>query len=467
VFIDIFMAVLCVKHSHFYWVSCQNKKSCFIKVWLWLVILICEDIMHHVVIVGGGFGGLYAAKQLGRLGRSVRVTLIDKRNFHLFQPLLYQVATGGLSPGDIASPLRAVLRHYSNISVIQSEVFDIRVSDKTVVLKEGEVTYDTLILSAGVSHSYFGNEQWQKYAPGLKTVEDALDIRHRVFQAFEKAEQAKSDSERMAWMTFVLVGAGPTGVELAGAVAELAFATLVKDFRNIDTKKTKIILLEGADRVLPPFAEGLSDKAQKSLERLGVQVQTKAMVTDIQADCVVYKKEDAEYTIATHTVLWAAGMKASPLSAVLKRETGAELDRQGRVVVAPDLSVPQYADILVIGDLACYQHQGERPLPGVAPVAMQMGRYAACLIRNRIKGHKSKPFRYVDKGSLAVIGRNAAVADLGFIKFSGFFAWFAWVFIHIAYLIEYDNRLLVLFQWAWNYVTRKRGARLITGKVDG
>ena len=422
--------------------------------------------MHHVVIVGGGFGGLYAAKQLGRLGNAVRVTLIDKRNFHLFQPLLYQVATGGLSPGDIASPLRAVLNRYKNISVIQGEVLDICVADKTVVLKDGEMTYDTLILGAGVSHSYFGNDQWQKFAPGLKTVEDALDIRHRVFNAFEKAERATNDAERDAWMTFVLVGAGPTGVELAGAVAELAFATLVKDFRHIDTQKAKIILLEGADRVLPPFVEKLSAKAQKSLEHLGVQVHTRAMVTDIQADGVVYKQEDTEHKIATRTVLWAAGMKASPLSEVIKRETGAELDRQGRVVVDPDLSVPGYADILVIGDLACFKHQGERPLPGVAPVAMQMGRYAAQLIRNRIRGRESKPFHYVDKGNLAVIGRNAAVADLGFLKFSGFFAWFAWVFIHIAYLIEYDNRLLVLFQWAWNYVTRKKGARLITGKVD-
>ena len=423
--------------------------------------------MHHVVVVGGGFGGLYAAKQLGKLGNVVRVTVIDKRNFHLFQPLLYQVATGGLSPGDIASPLRAVLNRYKNISVLQAEVTDIRVADKTVVLKDGEVTYDTLILGVGVSHSYFGNDQWQKNAPGLKTVEDALEIRQRVFNAFEKAERATSEAEREAWMTFVLVGAGPTGVELAGAVADLAYATLVKDFRNIDTTKTKILLLEGAGRVLPPYTEGLSAKAQKALERLGVAVLTQAMVTDIQADQVTYKKDDVEHKIATHTVLWAAGMKASQLSEVVKRETGAELDRQGRVVVAPDLSVPNHPEILVIGDLACYKHQGDAPLPGVAPVAMQMGRYAARLVRNRLKGRESKPFHYIDKGSLAVIGRNAAVADLGFLKFSGFFAWFSWVFIHIAYLIEYDNRLLVLFQWALNYVTRKRGARLITGKVDG
>lgn len=422
--------------------------------------------MHHVVIVGGGFGGLYAAKKLGRQGKSVRVTLIDKRNFHLFQPLLYQVATGGLSPGDIASPLRAVLNKYKNVSVLQAEVIDIRVADKIVVLKDGEVTYDTLVLAAGVSHSYFGNDQWKKDAPGLKTVEDALEIRRRVFEAFEKAERATDDAERDAWMTFVLVGAGPTGVELAGAVAELAFATLVHDFKNINTKKSKIILLEGAERVLPPYTEGLSAKAQKALEGLGVQVLTRAMVTDIQPDRVLYKKDDAQNEVATHTVLWAAGMQASPLSEIVKSETGAELDRQGRVVVEPDLSVPKHPEILIIGDLASYQHQGDRPLPGVAPVAMQMGRYVARLVRDRLKGRTVRPFRYVDKGSLAVIGRNAAVADLGLLKFSGFFAWFAWVFIHIAYLIEYDNRLLVLFQWGWNYVTRKRGARLITGKVE-
>lgn len=423
--------------------------------------------MHQVVIVGGGFGGLYAAKKLGKLGKTVQVTLIDKRNFHLFQPLLYQVATGGLSPGDIASPLRAVLNRYQNVSVIQGEVTGIRAKDQVVLLGQDEVRYDTLIVATGVSHSYFGNDQWQEDAPGLKTVEDALKIRQRIFNAFEEAERATDDVERDAWMTFVLVGAGPTGVELAGAVAELAYATLVRDFRKIDTRKTKIVLLEGADRVLPPYTEKLSAKAKRALEKLGVDVKVGAMVTDIRSDNVTYKMDEENYDIATHTVLWAAGTKASPLGEMIKTETGAELDRQGRVVVEPDLSVPNHPEILVVGDLACYQHQGEKPLPGVAPVAMQMGRYAARLIKNRLQSKSTDSFRYFDKGSLAVIGRNAAVADLGFVKFSGFFAWFAWVFIHIAYLIEYDNRLVVLFQWAWNYVTRKRGARLITGKVDG
>lgn len=420
---------------------------------------------HHVVIVGGGFGGLYAAKRLGKLGQRVRVTVIDKRNFHLFQPLLYQVATGGLSPGDIASPLRAVLSKYKNISVIQAEVADVKTADCTVVLKDGEVHYDTLIVATGVSHFYFGNDQWQMYAPGLKTVEDALDIRGRIFNAFEKAERETDTEKQNAWMRFVIVGAGPTGVELAGAVAELTRATLIHDFQKIDTRKAEILLLEGAGRVLPPYPERLSEKAKKALERLGVTVLTNAMVTDIQADQVRYKQNDKEHILDTHTVLWAAGMKASFMGEVLKREANAELDRQGRVVVAPDLSVPGHPEILVVGDLACYQHQGDKPLPGVAPVAMQMGRYAAVRIKDRILSKDTKPFRYFDKGSLAVIGRNAAVADFGAIRFNGFFAWLAWVFIHIAYLIEYDNRLLVLFQWWWNYITRKRGARLITGAV--
>ena len=428
--------------------------------------------IHHVVIVGGGFGGLYAAKQLGRRGRSIKVTLIDKRNFHLFQPLLYQVATGGLSPGDIASPLRAVLNRYKNVEILKAEVVDVRVAERKVVLDDGEVLYDTLILATGVSHFYFGNEQWQKDAPGLKTIEDALEIRRRVFDAFEKAERETDQSRQKAFMTFVIVGAGPTGVELAGAVAELAHATLVKDFYNIDTRDAEIILLEGADRVLPPYVVRLSVRAQRALERLGVNVQTGAIVTDISADRVCYKWSGDENEIAAHTVLWAAGMQASAVGEILKRETGAELDRQGRVLVDPNLSVPKHPEILVVGDLATYTHQGERPLPGVAPVAMQMGRYAAQLIVGRQKGREEKPFRYLDKGSLAVIGRNAAVADLGFVKFSGFLAWFAWVFIHIAYLIEFDNRLLVLFQWGWNYLTRKKGARLITdtskdGRLDG
>ena len=416
----------------------------------------------HVVIVGGGFGGLYAAKRLGRA--SVRVTLVDKRNFHLFQPLLYQVATGGLSPGDIASPLRAVLSRYRNVSVLKAEVTDLKVDEQWVVLRDGELVYDTLIVATGSGHHYFGHEGWADHAPGLKTVEDALEIRRRIFLAFEAAEREEDPEVRRAWMTFVIVGGGPTGVELAGAVAELAHSTLKNDFRRIDTREATILLLEGTDRVLPPYTPDLSAKAGRALEFLGVTTRTGALVTDIGKDTVRFRCGEEEEVVRSRTVLWAAGMVASFMGGVLARETGVGLDRAGRVTVAPDLTVEGHPEIFVIGDLASFTHQDERPLPGVAPVAMQEGRYAAELIARRLKGKGLPPFRYRNRGSLAVIGRNAAVADMGFIRFSGFPAWLTWVFIHIAYLIEYDNKLLVLFQWAWNYFTRKRGARLITGE---
>ncbi len=415
----------------------------------------------HVVIVGGGFGGLYATRRLGRA--PVKLTLVDKRNFHLFQPLLYQVATGGLSPGDIASPLRAVLNRYKNISVLKAEVTDLQVARRQVLLRDGELTYDILVLAAGSSHHYFGNDHWMPDAPGLKTVEDALEIRRRIFLAFEAAEREPDPQIRKAWMTFVIVGAGPTGVELAGALAELAHGTLRNDFRNINPKNVTIHLLEGTDRVLPPYPPKLSAKGEKALARLGVTVHTDTLVTDIGDHRVRFKRGDVEEALQTRTVLWAAGMAASSLGAVLARETGAELDRSGRVVVAPDLSVPGHPDIFVVGDLAGFTHQGDRPLPGVAPVAMQQGRYVADRIAARLRGEMPPPFRYRNKGNLAVIGRNAAVADMGIIRFSGFLAWLTWIFVHIAYLIEYDNKLLVLFQWAWNYFTRNRGARLITG----
>ncbi|MDA0745227.1 MAG: NAD(P)/FAD-dependent oxidoreductase [bacterium] len=415
----------------------------------------------HIVILGGGFAGLYAAKRLG--SKPVTVTLVDKRNFHLFQPLLYQVATGGLSPGDITYPLRAVLGRHANISVLQAEVADIDVNQKRILLRDGELSYDTLIVATGASHHYFGNDQWMPDAPGLKTIEDALEIRRRIFLAFETAEREPDPARREAWMTFVIVGAGPTGVEMAGAVAELAYSTLKNDFRHINTTTSRILLLEGTDRVLPPYPPDLSAKSKRALEDLGVTVQTSALVTNIQPTSVTYKQGNDTHTIPTRTVLWAAGMKASGLGATLAKKTGVELDRAGRVQVQPDLTVPDHPDIFVIGDLACFTHQSEKPVPGVAPAAMQMGRYAAERILNRIQGKAMPTFRYRDKGSLAVIGRNAAVADFGVLRFNGFPAWFAWVFIHIAYLIEFDNKFLVLFQWAWNYITRKRGARLITG----
>lgn len=416
---------------------------------------------HRVVIIGGGFGGLYVAKALGRA--TVQVSLIDKRNFHLFQPLLYQVATGGLSPGDIASPLRAVLSRQKNTAVLIAEVTDIDVAGQKVILRDGEVGYDTLIVATGASHHYFGNDQWEQTAPGLKTIENALDIRRRIFLAFEAAEREPDPTRRQAWLTFVVVGGGPTGVELAGALGELAHKTLKDDFRRIDPTEARILLLEGLDRILLAYPPELAAKAVASLEKLGVTVQLNTMVTDIQGETISLKRGDETSQLQARTVLWAAGVKASPLGQILAERTGVELDRVGRVVVEPDLTVTGHPNIFVIGDLASFTHQGDKPLPGVAQVAMQQGQYAARLIQARLKGQTRPPFRYTDKGSLAVIGRNAAVADLGFIRFAGFPAWFVWIFIHIMYLVEFDNRLLVFVQWAWSYFTRNRGARLITG----
>ncbi|HEY9635649.1 MAG TPA: NAD(P)/FAD-dependent oxidoreductase [Coleofasciculaceae cyanobacterium] len=420
---------------------------------------------HHVVIVGGGFGGLYAAQALAKA--PVKVTLIDKRNFHLFQPLLYQVATGGLSAGDISSPLRAVLSRNKNTEVLMGEVTGLDPKQQKVKLQDKELTYDSLIVATGVSHHYFGNEQWAPKAPGLKTVEDALDIRRRIFTAFEAAEKETDPEKRRAWLTFVIVGGGPTGVELAGAMAELAYSTLKQDFRNIDTSETKILLLEGMDRVLPPYSAELSAKAKASLERLGVTVQTNALVTNIEDNVVTIRRGEQLEQIPSQSILWAAGMKASKMGQVLAECTSAQCDRAGRVIVNPDLSVGDYPNIFVIGDLANFPHQYEdgKPLPGVAPVAMQEGQYVARLINKQLQGETLPAFRYTDYGSLAVIGRNAAVVDLGFVKFSGFLAWLAWIFVHIFFLIEFDNKLIVMIQWAWNYFTRKRGARLITNQA--
>lgn len=417
---------------------------------------------HQVVIIGGGFGGLYAAKALAR--RPVQVTLIDRRNFHLFQPLLYQVATGGLSPGDISSPLRAVLSPYKNIRVLTAEAIDIDPQQQRVILRDGELPYDTLIVATGSSHHYFGHDEWSPLAPGLKTIEDALEMRRRILLAFEAAEREHDPARRRAWMTFVIVGGGPTGVELAGALGELAQSTLRHEFRTIDPSEAQILLLEGTERVLPMYPPDLSARATRSLARLGVTVQTNTLVTDIQGTTVTLRRGEQTGSIEARTVLWAAGMRASPLGQILARRTGAELDRAGRVVVTPHLNLPGHPTIFVIGDLANYAHQNGKPLPGVAQVAMQQGQYVADLIVTRYKEQRNLPgFYYHDKGNLAVVGRNAAVADFGFVRFGGFIAWLIWVFVHIAYLIEFDNRLAVMLRWAWNYFTRKRGARLITG----
>jgi NADH:ubiquinone reductase (H+-translocating) len=416
---------------------------------------------HNVVVVGGGFGGLYAAKALSRA--NVNVTLIDKRNFHLFQPLLYQVATGTISPADISSPLRSVLNKSKNTKVLLGEVNNIDPQAQKVIMGDEIIPYDSLILATGAKHSYFGKDEWEKHAPGLKTVEDAIEMRRRIFSAFEAAERETDPQKRRAWMTFVVVGGGPTGVELAGAIAEIAYHTMKDDFRNIDTSEAQIILLEGLDRVLPPFAPELSQEAAVSLTKLGVTVQTSTLVTNIENDIVTIKQGDTVKQIPAHTVLWAAGVKASPLGKMLADATNAECDRAGRVVVEPDLSVKGYPNIFVVGDLANFSHQNGKPLPGVAPVAMQEGEYVASLIQARLNSKTLPQFKYKDRGSLAVIGQNRAVVDLGFIKLTGFLAWFAWLFIHIYFLIEFDNKLIVMVQWAWNYFTRNRGARLITG----
>ncbi len=416
--------------------------------------------LQRVVIIGGGFGGLHVAK--GLRNSPFQVTLIDKRNFHLFQPLLYQLATGGLSPGDIASPLRAVFHRYKNIHVIMAEVVDIDTHNRKVILKDGEVDYDFLVVSTGSGHYYFGNEKWPGIAPGLKTIEDAITIRQRVLKAYEAAERETDPQKKQELLTFVIAGAGPTGVEIAGAIAELARTTMKNDFRNIDPASSEIILVEAGERILCTFHPGLSNKAQKSLTRLGVRVMTGSRITDITENAVTIDLNHRSFVIKTRTILWCAGVKASPLGEVIAKNCGVQVDKQGRVVVQPDLSIPGYPGIFVIGDLANFSHQEGKPLPGVATVAMQQGQYVARLLTGRLQGKKTIPFHYHHKGDLAVIGRNSAVAHIKAFRFSGPLAWFIWAFVHIRFLIEFDNKLLVLTQWAWNYFTRKRGARLIT-----
>jgi NADH dehydrogenase len=420
-----------------------------------------SESRKQVVIIGGGFAGLYAARMLGHAAADV--TLIDRRNFHLFSPLLYQVATGALSPGEIASPLRYVLNRQKNTRVLLGEVVDIDVERREVILKDNSrIAYDTVVLATGSAHSYFGHPQWERFAPGLKTIEDATEIRSRLLLAFERAERETDPEKRRAELTFVIVGAGPTGVELAGAIAEISRDTLKKDFRNINPAEAEIFLVEGADRLLPPYPPKLSQAAAASLIRLGVHSRTSALVTGIDEGGVTVRSGDTEMRIPAATVLWAAGVQASPLGKVLADRAGLVLDHAGRVPVEPDLSIAGHPEILVIGDLAAFLQDGKQ-LPGVAPTAIQQGRYAARLIRDRLRNEKTKPFRYFDKGSLATIGRNAAVAQIGPLQFSGILAWLAWLFIHLLYIVEFENRLLIAVQWAYDYFTYNRGARLITG----
>ena len=404
----------------------------------------------RVVIIGGGFAGLNAAKDLAHV--DVDVTLIDRRNFHLFTPLLYQVASAALNPSDIAYPIRTVFRGQPNIRhVVMGEVTDIDLEERKVeVDTAGEIGFDYLVVASGATHSYFGNDEWAEFAPGLKTIEDALYIRRRVLSVFEKAERDPSRAAEL--LTFVVVGAGPTGVEMAGAMAEIAIHSMEKEFRRIDPKSARIILVEGAEDVLPVYPDSLSAKAQKQLESMGVEVRVGTMVESIDASGVTL---DDGTRIDSETVIWAAGVKASPLGAML----GAETDKTGRVVVDDDLSVPGHPNVFVAGDLASVED-----VPGVAPAAMQMGSHAAKLIRGDLIGKERKPFRYRDKGSLATIGRARGVADFGAVKFGGFAAWFAWLAIHIWYLIGFRNKIIVFVSWAWAYLSFRRGARIITGQ---
>ncbi len=393
----------------------------------------------------------------------VHVTLVDRRNYHLFQPLLYQVATGGLSPANIAAPLRAIVKRQQNTQVLLAEVADFDVPNRRVILRDGSLAYDTLIVAAGAGHHYFGHPEWEEHAPSLKTVDDATAIRRRILLAFEQAEREADPERRRGWLTFVIVGGGPTGVELAGAIAELAHHTLRKEFRTIDPAAAHILLVEGVDRVLPSYPPSLSARAAAALGRLGVTVRTKTIVTEIGADAVTVRADNGEERIAACTALWAAGVEASPLAARLARAAGTTTDRAGRIVVEPDCTLAGHPEILVIGDMAHFRDPAGQPLPGVAQVAIQQGRYAARLIAARLAGKPMPPFRYHNHGTLAVIGRSAAVADLGWLRFSGYLAWLTWLFVHLASLIGHQNRLLVFVQWAWNYLTRNRSARLITG----
>jgi len=412
------------------------------------------DTRPHVVILGGGFGGLYAARAVAR--HPVRITLVDRKNHHTFQPLLYQVATAALSPADIAAPIRSILRGYENVEVLLEEAVGFDLAARRVKLKESELGYDYLIVAAGVRHSYFGHDEWEPLAPGLKSLEDALEMRRRILLAFELAEREKALHGKCEPLNFVVVGGGPTGVELAGALAEIARQALVRDFRAIDPAEARIILLEGGPRVLPTYPEDLSRSAEEQLRGLGVEVRTSTLVTAIEPG----RLRIGDSMLPAAVTLWAAGVLASPLGAAL----GAELDRVGRVRVQPDLSLPGHPEVFVIGDLATLNGEDGKPLPGVAPVAIQQARATAENIARDLRGEPRQDFRYVDRGNLATIGRAAAVADFGRIRISGLIAWMAWLTVHIFWLIGFRNRLLVFVQWIWAYVTYQRGTRLITGE---
>jgi NADH:ubiquinone reductase (H+-translocating) len=421
---------------------------------------------HRVVIIGGGFGGLYAAKALKRA--DVDLTLIDQRNFHLFQPLLYQVATGELSPGDVAFPLRAVLSNQRNARVLMSKVVGLDAQNRNVTLSDGEsVSYDSLIVATGAKNHYFGNDAWATFAPGLKSIEDATGIRHRILYAFEAAEKEPDPEKRRAWLTFVVVGAGPTGVELAGALGEIANDTLKGDFRSIRPEEARILLLDGSPRVLTPFDPELSAMAERSLIRLGVRTMLNVKVVGVDRNGVELQGARGTHRIESRTVLWAAGVTAAGFTKIIAEETGVQLDRGGRVPVDDHCNVPGHPEIFVIGDAALFKGKDGKPLPGVAPTAMQQGSYAAKSIKLRLRGETIGAFKYFDKGSLAVIGRARGVAQFGSsLQFSGIVAWLLWLFVHLMYLVTFQNRLVVFIRWGFNYTTYNRGARLITGDAD-
>ena len=411
--------------------------------------------LPHVLILGGGFAGLYAAKRLR--SASVRVTIVDRRNHHLFQPMLYQVATAGLNPSDIASPIRSILRRSENTEVLLADVRDVDVDTRTVHFTDGgSADYDYLVVATGAHHSYFGHDEWEPLAPGLKSLDDALEIRRRVLLAFEYAERETDPVRRHAYLTFVIVGGGPTGVEMAGAVAEIRRYALRRDFRHIDPGEATVMLLEGGPRLLPTYPPSLSDQAKHKLRRLGVEVRTETMVTDIRPGSV----NAAGWVIPTQTVIWAAGNTASPVVQSL----GAPLDRMGRAIVEPDCTIPGHPEVFVLGDAAAFHHQEGGPLPGICPVAIQMGEYTGAVIEGDLAGRPRRAFKYWDKGQLAVIGRGQAVADIWKLHFGGFIAWLVWIFVHVFFLIGFRNRVSVLLQWAWSYFTYSRGARLITGE---
>jgi NADH dehydrogenase len=413
--------------------------------------------LPHVLILGGGFAGLYAAKDLRNA--PVEVTVVDRRNHHLFQPMLYQVATAGLNPSDIASPIRSILRASKNTEVLLAEVRDVDVDARTVRFTDGATaSYDYLVVATGAHHSYFGHDEWEPLAPGLKSLEDALEIRRRVLLAFEHAERETDPIRRHAYLTFVIVGGGPTGVEMAGAVAEIRRYALRRDFRHIDPGEATVMLLEGGPRLLPSYPENLSTQAKQKLRRLGVEVRTETLVTDIRPGSV----NAAGWVIPTQTVIWAAGNTASPIL----RSLGAPLDRMGRAIVEPDCTIPGHPEVFVLGDAAAFDHQEGGTLPGICPVAIQMGEYTASVIEGDLAGRPRRAFSYWDKGQLAVIGRGQAVADIWKLHFGGFLAWLVWIFVHVFFLIGFRNRVLVLLQWAWSYFTYSRGARLITGEVQ-